>query len=310
MVPLTAYASNHAHYRAEAGMITLKFLLYGLASLLLVGAGLIWYGQWRWGNATQQLVTSMQAARLPLQVSVFNAQELEGLPIPVQRFFRAAMREGQPMIAAVHMQHTGMFNMGEQQDQWKPFTSTQDVDTRPPGFVWNGAVAMLPGVSVRVHDAYVRGQGLLHPAVLGLFSLTKLQGTGDIAQGEFLRYLAEAAWYPTALLPNQGVRWEAVDDHSARAYLADGPVSANMLFRFGGDHLIESIYVQARGRTVGNAVVMTPWEGKWSNYAEQEGGLRVPMQGEVAWLTPEGRKPYWRGTVKQLRYTFSTATHK
>ena len=25
--------------------------------------------------------------------------------------------------------------------------------------------------------------------------------------------------------------------------------------------------------------------------------MRVPMTGEVAWLTREGRKPYWRGTI-------------
>ena len=34
---------------------------------------------------------------------------------------------------------------------------------------------------------------------------------------------------------------------------------------------------------------MTPWEGRWSDYAEQ-GGIMVPMSGEVAWLTPEGRR--------------------
>ena len=34
-----------------------------------------------------------------------------------------------------------------------------------------------------------------------------------------------AAWYPTALLPRQGVRWEAVDDRSARATLEEGDVT-------------------------------------------------------------------------------------
>ena len=30
----------------------------------------------------------------------------------------------------------------------------------------------------------------------------------------------------------------------------------------------------------------------------------VPMSGEVAWLTPEGRRPYWRGKVTALVYQF------
>ncbi|MDI1259506.1 T6SS effector amidase Tae4 family protein [Aquabacterium sp.] len=32
-----------------------------------------------------------------------------------------------------------------------------------------------------------------------------------------MRYFAEMAWYPTALLPSQGLRREAVDDRSANA---------------------------------------------------------------------------------------------
>jgi hypothetical protein len=63
------------------------------------------------------------------------------------------------------------------------------------------------------------------------------------------------------------------------------------------------VHAGARGRTVGEAVVMTPWEGRWSDYAEQ-GGIMVPMSGEVAWLTPEGRRPYWRGKVTALVYQF------
>jgi hypothetical protein len=34
-------------------------------------------------------------------------------------------------------------------------------------------------------------------------------------------------------------------------------------------------------------------------------GMRVPMTGEVAWLTPQGRKPYWRGTIGRLDYEFA-----
>lgn len=55
---------------------------------------------------------------------------------------------------------------------------------------------------------------------------------------------------------------------------------------------------------VAGRIEMTPWEGRWSN-VQSHGGMRVPMTGEVAWLTPEGRKPYWRGTISALRYEFA-----
>ena len=58
--------------------------------------------------------------------------------------------------------------------------------------------------------------------MLGLFTVAQAQGQGsdELARGEFMRWFAEAPWYPTALLPSQGVRWQAVDDTSAQATLA------------------------------------------------------------------------------------------
>jgi hypothetical protein len=35
---------------------------------------------------------------------------------------------------------------------------------------------------------------------VALFTVADLHGPGDIAQGELMRFFAETAWYPTALL--------------------------------------------------------------------------------------------------------------
>jgi len=277
-------------------------------ALLAVFALLAAFGAWRWNTATRALIERLEAARRPTLPSRFDSgRDLDKLPPPVQRFFRAALADGAPLVAALTLEHRGTFNLAaEGPDRWITFTSTQRVTTRRPGFVWDARMAMAPGLTVRVHDAYVAGEGILHPAVLGLVSLTDLRGTdpepGGVAHGEFMRFVAEAAWYPTALLPSQGARWTAVDEHSAQVVLADGAVGISLLLRFDpGTGLIDSVHAEARGRTVGEGVVMTPWEGRWSDYAEHD-GMKVPMSGEVAWLTPDGRRTYWRGTVTALAY--------
>jgi hypothetical protein len=236
-----------------------------------------------------------------------EARELEGLPPVVQRYFRAALPAGAGIVTGVAVTHTGTFNMDLNAQKWLPFTSQQRVVTRRPGFVWDGKVTLFPGVAVRVHDAYVAGEGVLQPAILGAFDLANMRGGGDMAAGELMRFFAEAAWYPTALLPSQGVQWQAVDEQTARATLVDGPVTLTLTFGFDADSLIQTVRADARGMTVGDRVVMRPWEGRFSNY-QMQAGMRVPMTGEVAWLLPEaegGRQPYWRGTVTSIRYEFA-----
>jgi hypothetical protein len=33
--------------------------------------------------------------------------------------------------------------------------------------------------------------------------------------------------------------------------------------------------------------------------------MRVPLDGEVAWLLPEGAKPYWRGHTDEIAHEFA-----
>jgi hypothetical protein len=286
-------------------MIWVKWSAIAMGGLILIVAGAAWYGSWRWAAATRALQAQLENARTAPAPHRYDAREIEGLPAPVQRYFRTVLTDGQPIVRAATVEHSGSFNMGEAADQWKPFRSAQRVVTQRPGFVWDGRVAMLPGLNVHVHDAYIAGVGLLHPSILGLFTLADLRGSADMAQGELMRFFAEAAWYPTALLPSQGVHWEPVDDHRARATLRDRDIAITLTFTFASDGAMESVHAQARGRTLAGQVVPTPWEGRWSN-VQTQAGMLVPMTGEVAWLTPHGRKPYWRGTITGLRYEFSS----
>jgi hypothetical protein len=275
-----------------------------LVAAFLVGAWL--YGAHRWNSETRDLRSRLDAAREPVRPETVDLEgELEGMPAPVGRYFRAVLEEGRPMVTGVNVRHTGTFNMGEgAEDSWKPFTSDQVVVTRRPGFDWNGRVAMVPGLPVRVHDSYAAGEGVLHASVLGLLTVVDMRGTGEVAEGELMRFFAEAAWYPTALLPSQGVRWEAADDRSARATLEEGDVTLTMLFSFNEEGLIDTVHAEARGRAVGDRIIPTPWQGRFWNY-EERGGMLVPLDGEVAWLLPEGEKPYWRGHITEISHEFA-----
>lgn len=279
----------------------MKWLLIGLTGLLVVVIVLWGLGQWHWSQKTQSLLANLEMARLALPTEQFDPRELEGLPDPVARHLRQALPPGTPIIRAADVVHEGTFNLSQTGEQWKPFTSRQRVVTRRPGFVWDGRVAMAPGLAVHVHDAYVAGEGILEPAILGLFTLVKLRDRGEVARGELMRYMAEAAWYPTALLPSQGMQWEAIDARSARATLADGEVRLTMTFHFNDNSLIETIRAEDRGRMLDDRIIPTPWEGRMFDY-QRRNGLLIPVQGEVAWLTPEGRLPYWRGTITDLTY--------
>jgi hypothetical protein len=285
-------------------MQILNWVMASIIGLAAIYGAASAFGAWRWQNSADALVTQLNAGRTAPLASRHDAAELAGLPAPVQRYFRAVLVDGQPVVTALTLTQTGMFNLGKTADQWKPFTATQDFTTARPGFVWNAKIAMFPGVPVRVVDAFIEGEGLLRPTLLGLFDMGTIEGKGEIARGELLRYFAESVWFPTALLPSQGVVWQAVDDTSAKATMTDGSIAVTMLFRFGDDGLITAIHVEGRATIVGNETVLMPWECRMSNY-QTRNGMRIPLTGEVLYITPQGEKPYFKGTIRTLAFSFA-----
>ena len=290
-------------------MTSLLWIGLVVCVLAVAAVGLTAFGSKRWADRMAALTRGLEAARnlgpvKPLYPTHYDAHELEGLPAPVQRYFRAVLKNGQAIVSAVTIEMVGTINMSATAEQWKPFTSKQRVVTRRAGFMWDAQISMLPGMKVRVVDSYIAGKGLVQAAMLGLFTVADVGGGGEMARGEFMRFFAETPWYPTALLPSQGVQWAAVDDTSANATIVDGPLTLTLLFHFNDAGLIDSVRAEARGGMVGKEMLMRPWECGLSNYQVRD-GMTVPISGEAAWVRPDGRKTYFIGSVKSMAYEFA-----
>lgn len=275
--------------------------------LILLGLGLVsLYGRSRWQSGTDTLRARLASGRRMIKPKIYDQKEIEGLPAPVQQFFRTALTDGQPIVSAATFAQQGQFNMDEKKAKWSPFTATQRVLTQRPGFDWDARIHMAPGLNAFVHDAYVLGEGTLHASLLGLVTLANVRGTSEANQAELMRFFAEAAWYPTALLPSQGVRWEAMDSTSARGTLTDGATTVSLVFRFNPDGLIDSIHAAARSyRTVDSKLVAMPWDCRAWDYTVRN-GMQIPSFGEVAWQLPEGSYPYWRGQFTEINHEFAS----
>jgi hypothetical protein len=280
------------------------FFTVALVCLGLAAAAAFAYGSYRWRRGTLDMRRLLEAGRIPVLPARVDFAQLAGLPAPVQRYLRRVLTDGAPMVATVQLQHIGTMNLRENSPRWSAFTSDQQVVTGRPGFDWDARISMLPGVTALVHDAYINGEGRLRASLYGLITVASLRGTEEMARGELLRFLAEAVWYPTVLLPGQGVSWDAVDAQSARATLTDGAVAASLRFLFGDDGLVVGVHAEARGRTLGATTIPTPWHGRFWRY-EQTQGMLVPQCGEVGWMLESGLSLYWKGEIATAQYRFA-----
>ncbi|MFB6080239.1 MAG: DUF6544 family protein [Haloferacaceae archaeon] len=254
-------------------------------------------GRRRVDRAVERRVDDLLAAADSPADRRFTRDDLAALPAPVRRYLSHVLTDGRPRVRTVRLRQRGAIRLGGAGGRWRPFVATQHVTTRPPGFVWDATVVLVPPLSVRVLDASERGEGRLRARLLGVLPVARAGPDPRMNEGELLRYLAEAVWYPTALLPAGGVAWEAIDDRSARATLHHRGVTASVVFRFDDGDEVERVTAE---RYRAETDRYEPWTGRFRTYRDRD-GIRVPVEAAVGW-GPDGGDRYWRGTIEGIEY--------
>jgi hypothetical protein len=252
-----------------------------------------------WHRTTGDMVARMRAGVVP-KPGTFTAQSVEQLPPPVARYFRRALTEGQPLIVSAIATQEAEFRAN---GAWKPLRATQHFTIMPPGFLWDARIRMAPLMPALVRDAYIEGRGLMQATMFGVFPLVNQAAFPELNAGALQRYLGEAVWLPTALLPGHGVTWTPIDDRSATATLVDGGASVSLRFHFDDrDDIVEVSghrFAEHQGQ-----YELRPWHVRCFDHVKRN-GMTIPQSCEVAWISKKGAEPYWRGRIASIEYDFA-----
>jgi hypothetical protein len=285
-----------------------KLSLMGIGLTGAIVGGTVRRGSTNWNKKTSKLLEELQPPKALGEARTVNFKDLKGLPAPVAKYFRSVLKDGQPFVRSSRIEHAGRFNISGKENGWSSFKSTQHYSLNPPGFIWDANITMAPLINVWVRDAYVAGEGSIQAKVLSVVSVTNEHGQPELNAGSLMRYLAEAVWFPTALLPSEGVRWKPIDQHTALATLSDGDTTVSLEFRFNDANEVTGVFSHERFRDVQGKYESAAWAGYFWNY-EERNGMRIPIEGEVEWQLSSGALPYWKGRVTKVEYDFIPVAH-
>jgi len=220
----------------------------------------------------------------------FNYEQLDGLPEPVQQYFKHVLKDGQPYISYVRLIHNGQFKTDPKKD-WINIKGEQYFTTEKPGFIWEGKTAMFTA-----RDMYLANKGRLIVTLLSLFKIVDGQGE-SFNQGELLRWLGESVWFPTNLLPSENLQWSPIDSSSAKLTFNYNDIEVSYDVSFNDKNEITQMKTK---RYMGENDLET-WVGKFRNYKEINGVI-IPTEIEATWKLEEGDYSYVKFNVEKIEY--------
>jgi len=274
-----------------------------LAELAVAAAALLALAAWRRADARfDRAAWSALAGRQPAEPEKFDPAALAGLPEPAQRFFRFAIRPGTPLRTVAEISMTGEFGLGTREKaKYLPMRAEQ-ILAAPHGFVWQlrtGGALPISG-----SDGALDGASWSRFWLLGLLPGARAGGNRDHARAAFGRYVAEAAfWTPAALLPAGNVRWEAVDDTTARVTLThDGLAQSVDLSVDAEGRPVTVVFQRWSDANPDRRFRLQPFGGYLSDFADF-GGFRLPTRIEAGnFFGTEDYFPFFRVRVTAVRF--------
>ena len=199
----------------------------------------------------------------------------------------------EPALSRVSLRQTGLMR-DHPGARDMAFKAAQTIDLNQTAFEWRASTG--PFGCVAVTDAFRNEIGALDVRVLGLIPLAHLAGGGPIAKGEVMRYLAELAWAPDAILRNPFLTWVVVNAKTLRVSAGHGTARGEVELRLDADGRIAEVVASGRPRLEGKLTVERPWAGAFSDYRRHQGRW-IPFAGEVSWTLEGMPFVYWQGRL-------------
>lgn len=233
----------------------------------------------------------------------FYFGQLDGLPEPVQRYFKYCLSYRQSYISYVRMKHGGLFKQAEDQE-WMEIRGEEYFTTQNPAFIWYGEVKPFPLVWIAARDLYSKGKASMLINLISLIPLANAKGK-EMDQSGLMRLLAEAPCFPTSLLPDDHLVWENVDSDSAKATIQDHGLRGSAIFHFNKKGEITHMVTEDRFRSVNNEYRKERWTTYYRRYREVD-NVKIPIELEAVWNLDSGNFSYARFIITDIEFNNPT----
>lgn len=178
--------------------------------------------------------------------------------------------------------------------RWQGFTASQTIAVDRCAFDWRARSG--PAGVISIQDGLADGNGRLTVRALGIIPVAHVGSSDALTRGELIRYLAEIAWAPDAILRNGDLRWREAGPDQLVVAAGSGAAEAEVTLTLNAEGRIAEAFSPDRGALTNRAFVPTAWRGRFSDYRLHDGRW-LPFAGEVAWGSGNAAWTCWQGRL-------------
>lgn len=224
------------------------------------------------------------------QSEVFTVEDIEHLPLPVQRYFNHCGYIGKPKMAYMAISfHDVDFVLSPDKPKMK-IDYTQYNSVHEPLRIAFIDTSMY-GIPFQGLDSYVDGIGRMKGVIAKGITLFNQTGA-EMDRASLVTFLSESLVLPNAALQPY-ITWEAIDDLHAKATISYYGIEASGIFTFNERGQALSFTTNDRTLTATDgSKQQVPWSAQFSEYRSKN-GIQQPTHLQAVWHYDEGDLVYF-----------------
>jgi hypothetical protein len=266
-----------------------------IANLILLAVAVATWGSHHFEATFIKDVKKHIQEAASLQVEVLKEQDIQLLPLPVQKYLRYSGVLHQPKVKNVRIAFDGEMR-GKGKD-WFTFQSVQYNFFDDPARLFF-MKATMAGINVPGYHDYQQATARMNVKLFGLIPVMKAGGPA-MNKAETVTLFNDMCLMAPATLIDKRIEWETIDSLSARAVFTNGvnKITAILYFNQQGQ-LINFI---SDDRFEINAMKQYRFSTPVKDYRLMN-GRNCMKYGEAVWHYPDGEFVYGKFNLKNIEY--------
>ena len=233
-----------------------------------------------------------------MSTEILTENDIAHLPPIVQSYLRYTKSVGQPRIKNFRATFTGGMR-SKPSDEFMQLQSVQyNFCSQPSRYFFMTAAKMgLPATGVHI---YQNQTATFEVKMLNWFAVVDAKGN-KMNQSETVTLLNDMCCIAPGTLVDDRLKWENINDTTARVTLTNGDISVSAELYFSKNGELQNFISKDRYHTDGKIYENYPWATPLSDYRMLSGYL-LPGKAKLIYQRPDGDFTYGELEYKSVRF--------
>ncbi len=269
-----------------------------IPNFIILCVSIVLFGQFNFEAMIQKELSALLHRDFSSDNRVLQEKDINTLPFPVKQWLKTSGSVGKPFIKVGKVIQKAEMKTEPDQENWIHAVATQYTIIDKPTFIWSVIARVNSLVYFHGRDKYENGSGEMLIKLNSLITIVKERGE-KLDEATLQRFLGEMIWFPS-LAVNPYIRWEAIDDTTAKATISYHNTTASGTFYFNpdGECVRFSTY-----RFKGNEpeAKRYEWVVNVEDYALY-GGIKVPSKMSATWKLEHQDWTWLKVRITDIKY--------